>query len=549
MKLPRIFGERQRLRGEVRELRGAVEAYQLYSQFQLTRDGLMMRLQELDPRLVDMLVNMSQYETLIGYGGFTGGDREQTVRTARYYQRWKLQAASAVDTWTNWGFGREVNIQAVDEDANEVWLNTWTSPKNKPIFRQESLHRHSERLLVDGEFFFVAYISTTDGTVTWRVFDTERIAKIHHPPNDDAINLYYEVKRGDRCNVLIPDAFNYFALPEEFVSFKPPGDLMDLNTMPGVLDKQTLVLILPVQRNTDKEGRGWPQFYRAFPWIDSYAKMLREYTQVFSSVAAFVDKLKVDGSQRTVTDLVQRLQSSLMTSSGSYADTNPPPTAGATWAENEAVTRTRMPLGSAAGDAQAGTGFIALNMAQGLGVKASDVGRVDMFQNKATADVAAESPQQGWQRYQNFWSSIWSQVVEITLRASEKFTRAKYETYEAVVSMNLPIDVTTEDIKRAMDAVTSSSSAGFLDPQVASDTLSVLTRLLLLDLNASGVGKIFEITETDKDSIVPVAESHVPVALEHACPLCGHTWAMSYEGHGSLLVCAKCGRTYDSAVE
>jgi len=44
-------------------------------------------------------------------------------------------------------------------------------------------------------------------------------------------------------------------------------------------------------------------------------------------------------------------------------------------------------------------------------------------------------------------------------------------------------------------------------------------------------------------------KSHKAVLIDHICPLCGNNKALAYPGHGGLLVCTKCGRTYNPKVE
>jgi len=549
MKLPKLFNRGVRLQAaQLAETRALVDALSEYATFQMTRESLRHRLGELDPRLVNLLVDMSRYERLIGPNVMGGDSRMRTVETARYYEKWDIQVGNATKTWTDWGFGRQVSIKAVDPAADVVWQETWDSALNKPTFKEESLHEHSTRVLTDGEFFFVAYVSTADGSVTWRYFVTERITEIVHPPSDEAINLYYVVDMGDGKLRAFPDAFSFFSFADMFKDAKLPSGVVDVNQLDTTLEVQTIALVLPVQRNVDSDGRGWPQFHRAFAWSDVYSQMLREYSQVFSAIAMEVNKIKVTGGSRNITSLVNQIQSSLVNSG--YRDTNPAGTAGGTRIENEAADLTRLPLGTAAGDAQAGTMIIAAQLATALSVKLSDVGRPDAFQNKAIADIAAESPQQGWQRYQTFWVSIWRQLVEITLRAKEEYTKASYTSYDAVVSMSLPIDVDTDDIKKAMDAVTGAAAGATLDYGIAVRANTALTRLMLLDLNVGDVDDVMsDAAESEETTPTQLGESHTAIAVLHTCPLCGAKEAYGFAGHGPLLVCQGCGKTYDPEVE
>ena len=510
------------------------------------------KLSELDPRLLDLLIDQSRYTTVYGTDPTIAGNRTRAVEASRFVMGPgnDIQIKSAADTWTDWGFGRELDIVAIDDDANVVWQECWKAARNRAIFGQSIIHELSNQVLRDGELFFIGYTSRQDGSTTWRVIDTLSVPDIIHAKNDDRVNVWYVVDM-DSKQVAIPDAFTYFALRDRFENVELPDTIKDINAIEPTLDNGgTFVSIVPAQRNRGTDCRGWPEFYGAIAWSDVYAQMLREYSAVFSAVAMYVDKLKIDGGSQTMTDIITQLQSSLVTGDD-YRDTNPTPAAGSTWMENQAADRTRMPLGSAAGDAQAGTMVIGTQLATALGVKLSDIGRPDAFQNKSVADSAAEGPEQRWQRYQIFWASIWQNLVETTLHLSETFTKEKFKDYSSRVSMSLPMSVATTDIATAMKTVNESVAALTLDFSTAQAANNALLSLMLIDL---GVGEVQEIVQPNAREIrSPIVthlhESHTAVEIEHICPLCGHNRANSYAGHGSLLVCASCGRTYDPEVE
>ena len=514
---------------------------------------LRQKLVELDPRLLDLLIDQSGYDVLIGQNTIGAVSRNNAVAACRYAFRTDVQISNATKTWTDWGFGRKLAITAVDTRADAVWSECWKAPRNRALFGQPVIHELSEGVLTDGEVFFVAYASRQDGAVTWRTFDTLAIIDILHPKNDKSVNVWYIVQLENK-QVAIPDAYTYFALNDRFEGVTLPQGIEDINATSEALENGgTFTVIVSAMRNRDKMGRGWPEFYKALAWSDVYSQMLREYAAVFSAVAMYVDKLKVEGGSRTVTDIISQLQSSLATTSSAYYDTNPRAAAGSTWVENEAADRTRLPLGSAAGDAQTGTLTVGTQLATALRVKLSDIGRPDAFQNKATADIAAESPQQAWQRYQLFWSSVFSDLVETALRLYELFNRVTFASYESEISTSLPTNVDTADIATAMDANTKAALAGTLDFGIANRANALLAGMLLLDLGVDNVAAIIEepgqATEADAVTVAHFGESHAPVTVTHSCPLCGAMEAHSYAGHGPLLVCAECGKTYDPEVE
>ncbi len=513
------------------------------------------KLAELDPRLLDLLIDQQHYETVFGTDPDITGSRKRAVQASRFALRvgGDTQLRAAAHTWTDWGFGRELDITANDPPADAVWQECWGAARNRCLFGQAVIHELSNTILRDGEVFFSATASRLDGEVTWRTTDSLDVIKVLHPKNDPLVNLWYICNLTDGQQVAIPDAFTYFALRERFEGVKLPQGVMDVNQTPQSQEHGgTFVCIVAAQRNRDKGGRGWPEFYGAIPWSNVYAQMLREYAAVFSAVAMFVDKLKVEGGSQTVTDVITQLQSSLVSGAGNYQDTNPRPAAGSTWLQNEAADRTRLPLGSAAGDAQTGTLTIATQLATALGVKLSDVGRPDAFQNKSVADSAAEGPQRRWQRYQLFWAATWQDIVEVTLRLQTLCTRQQFGDYSSRLSTSLPMDVDTTEIAVAMKAVNDAVVALTLDYPTATRAQQALLTLMLNDLNVSAVAEIVEPPAAREQAAplpVHLGEVHQAVNVRHICPLCGHGEAYSYAGHGPLLVCVGCEKTYDPEIE
>jgi len=509
---------------------------------------LRQKLAELDPRLLDLLMDQSRYEQLLGTSAI-GNQRAAAVANCRFAYDYDVQIGNATDTWTDWGFGCALSITAVDPAADVVWQECWKAARNRPVFRQSVVHELSRNVLTDGEMFFVGTASTLDGATTWRTLRTTEVSDIIHPTNDNTVNLWYVIEK-DAGRVAIPDAFAWYSLRDLYAGNVLPTGVADYNE--ELAGRNTFAVIVPAQRNRKDDGRGWPEFRKALPWSNVYSQMLREYAAVFSAVAMYVDKLKAQGGSRTVTDIITRLQSSLATTAGAYYDTNPTPAPGSTWVENEALDRTRLPLGSAAGDAQQGTLTVGTQLATALGVKLSDIGRPDAFQNKATADVAAESPQQRWKRYQVFWADIWQDVVETTLRNVTAYTQQRFASYEARLSTSLPMDVDTGIVVQAMKANDDAVNAMTLDTATATRANTALLSLMLNDLGVSDVDEIIN-PPAPAPSAAPteahLGEAHTPVTVAHVCPLCGAPSAYSYAGHQGLLVCAECGKTYDPEVE
>jgi len=150
------------------------------------------KLAELDPRLLDLIMDQAQYETVFGYNDLQAGSRMRAVTACRFANRTDVQIGNAAQTWTDWGFGRQVDVRAVDDKADAVWQECWTAARNRALFGQRFIHELSHQILTDGELFFIGYASRQDGTTTWRTLRTEQVTAIVHAKDDPAERRHLE---------------------------------------------------------------------------------------------------------------------------------------------------------------------------------------------------------------------------------------------------------------------------------------------------------------------------------------------------------------------
>lgn len=489
---------------EKRRLQEGVELLLEAQRFTLSPESLIQRLGEVDSRLIDLIIQQQGY-TLLGVNGrlvFTETDRLRAVDESRYMAHYDVQTGGAVEMWTNFGFGQRVQIAPRDPEAVQPWSDFWNARANAPVLGQRKLQRLSDDLITDGEYFLVFYASTLDGAVTLRRLRTEQIAQIVTEKDDPDIPLAYVQNRAEGGQVYYPD---WQASEEQQARVDlPPGAQWI-----GDLRQATRVVVLHAALN-EINGRGWPQLRRALEWARAYKDFLGDRATVARAVAMFVDKLKVKGGSRAVDDAVARLQSTLATSSVS-GERNPPPAPGSTWIENEAATRSRLPLATGAGDAQTDGMTLLGQFAAGSGIPLHWLGRPDAMQNRATARESSRPWYEQIESYQLFWSDVFSDMVEIVLRMKEEYGKAKYQTYDADVTLESPLDTEIAEVVDLLAALGAAVEKSLLPGDVAE---RVALRLIELALTQFGVRDAAALVTPEEQPDAP--EDNTPPAVTTA---------------------------------
>jgi hypothetical protein len=253
------------------------------------------------------------------------------------------------------------------------------------------------------------------------------------------------------------------------------------------LNEATEVLAMLVAHGA-KKIRGWPLMSTGIPWSIAYRDFLQDRAAINRAVGTYVDKIKVQGGQRAIDTIQARLQSALAI--GGAAETNPPPSAGSTWLENDAVDRQRMPLGTGAGDAEIDSAAILGQAGLAGRVYPHWLGRGEAFR-LATATAMEQPTMRAFNRYQTFWSSIWEDMVRIVLQADEKYgSKQKFETYDADIQSDNIIQLSINDIKMAIDGLAMLADRGLVDSVVAGSIAEQYNRASLQTMGVRDVDDI-----------------------------------------------------------
>lgn len=436
-----------------------------------------------------------------GSGQLTESDRKLAVTESRVLYNDNPVGERCIDIWTDFAYGTAIEIVARDDTAQETWEEFWTSRRNSAILNERDIHEHSQTVLTDGEFWWLAFVSQITGESTLRVIPTDEIEEIVTLPNDAMIPLYYKrvfagssdaataagyVGGGANETVYYPD---WRASAEELEQAELPADAVRGDQ----LEDNTLAVAMHVaHRRRTLGGRGWPLMLTGAAWARAYRDFLQNRAAVARAVAMVVDKIKLKTGSRGVADIINRFESSLMTA-GASGETNPPAVAGSTWTENEAAERTRMPLTTGAGDAR-WDGLTLLSQAGlGAGVPPHLLGRPDAMQNRAVADSTMEGAIIQWRRYNLFWSSVWRELVDLVLTMKERFTEETFETHEADVSSdNALLQIEIDQVLKAATALGTLIDRDAIGMEEATAMAMTLMRLTLQALGVRNVEEVFE---------------------------------------------------------
>jgi len=563
-----------------------------------------------DQRYYDLLARLRQSSEgfLLGREP-TEQDRLLSVQESRMAFDNDPFLQRAVGTWTDYGAGVHLDINIDDDEAREVWEEFWNAPRNNRYLGDLACQQYSDTLLTDGEFFWTLFTSKLTGESTVRCLLSDEVGEIITSPDDEGIALYY---RRQVKGLSLPGQPTAESKDLFYPDWLATDDMLRAYPLPSGAERADRV-----ENNTDvramqvahmrrglKGKRGWPLGKTGFAWSRSYRSFLHDRAAVAKLVASAVDKIVAKTGSRGLDQIRNRFQSSLVDGDIGF-DSNPPPVAGSIWMENESITRQRMPQSTGATDARWDGFTIGSMAALGSGnVPIMFLGRPDMAQNRAVAQVLMSPFLKQMQRYQLFLNGMWRDLVEVVLAQREQYgPSVTFESKEAHVTTDTLVEVTVSDVLVATQAMSQAIQAE-APPELLKRMAIQLMQMTLQSLGVTGVDTILgmedgvpdkwlvttspetglpeapepepegpkgpapgeedvtapkgtEATEVREDDdfaalsrlIGRLEESHSAEEVRKPCPLCEGPISFAYPDHKGLLVCASCSKTWDPGVE
>lgn len=463
----------------------------------LSQETLLANIGELDSQLLDLIIRQRGYDPLIGSGmvgsyyEFTESDRLRAVMDSRGMYHSDVQNKRAVKSWTDFGFGQTISVLPADPAAEKVWDEFINAQRNAPILKQRKLQKLSNTILVDGEIFFVFYISAVDGSTTIRRFKTEEIKQIIYADDDNDIPLYY-VRDEDGGQVYYrdwnapQDEIDNYQIPDGVRLASEKGGVAEFVNGDDTPDEKPVTDVMILHAAFEEEnGRGWPVFNTSFPWSRSYQGFLRDRATVAKAVAAMVDEIIHKGGSRVQSQLIDQIASTL-TSTMPF-DSNSPPVAGSTGVHNDALEIRRRPLTTGAGDAQMDGITLLGQVSAGDYLPSHWRGRPDAMQNRATAREVERPWLEAMQRYQTFWADIFTDILRIVLNATGK----EYADYTAEVYMQSPFVMYPDEAADAITSISGAAEKGTLSYEIATVSIEIIVALVLTTYGINNVRELF----------------------------------------------------------
>ena len=320
-------------------------------------------------------------------------DRLKIVEWARWNRVYDPLTSHAITVWTDYGFGKEVDVSSEDEVGQAVWDEFVNARRNSYVMDSREVHRQSDTLLTDGELFIICTTDTVQGYTTVRLLYTDEISNVLHVSTDRDKPVLYERKWVDKDGQAKTLYYrDWRATDEDIVNTSIPDDAQ----IAGKSGQEVVVLAV---RFIVSGGRGWPIVSSAYPWSQAYKQFATDRAAVARAVASVIEEFEVEGGSRGVKALQAQIQSSLAT--GSPYETNPPAGAGSSRIQNKAVSSRRLSQETGASDAREDSMMLMGQVATGFDMPAFMLGRTDMLQNRATAEVVMRPTLRTWNRYQD----------------------------------------------------------------------------------------------------------------------------------------------------
>jgi hypothetical protein len=456
---------------------------------------------EVDPQLVSYLLNNLKYTEIGTSPEATNTYRMQVVQESRSLYLTDPLVQFSIELWTDYAFGSAPNITAQDGSAQAIWDEFFLSDRNAPIFSERELHTLSETQLQDGELFFAIFASTVDGLSTIRTIPTDQIKEIIYDPEDSTVPLFYrrDYSKGyaNSDTLYYPD---WHATEEQLAkAILPEGAKRADKVKLGGLDGAGTDVVMLHAAFRKVRGRGWPLVTASIDWSREYRGFLKDRAAVTKAANTWVEKIKAKGGQRAVDAIRNRIGTSLSTSSDTM-ERNPPPVAGSTWIENEALSREWMNRPTNASDAEK-DGMALLTQA-GLGMKLYPhfLGHGDYY--KLATATAMEGPTlKSFNRYQAFWSSIWQDMFKIVLDFIQQYGTSAPADQTIKISTDRILSLSTDAIKASADTLTGFTEKGLIDPVLANKLAVAIMQTSIEAMGIQGVDELFEVTAEEAELI------------------------------------------------
>ena len=334
--------------------------------------------------------------------GLPGLGRTYIIRRARAYFNRDPLSKQAVRIWTDYALGRGIGWKAKEDKTGEVLREFWDLKANEPIFSNQGQRKSSDKLLVDGEIFFIFFVGAKEVKV--RRVDPLEITEIITDPDDIETTRLY---KRDWMNAQNQQKQEYYL---DWTNEDKDGTWPDsLGTPQKATADNGIIYHVPF--NT-LGIRGVSLLISAMDWSKAHRKFLEARASITEALARFAWKAKLKGTPAQVTAEQNALRSSL--AGGGDTESNPPPAPGSTWVENEGYNLTPIKTESGASAAQVDANMLLQIFGSAVGVFPHYFGAGEAFR-LATATAMERPMRVQFEAYQQMWADVYDNIFNFVL--------------------------------------------------------------------------------------------------------------------------------------
>ena len=317
----------------------------------------------------------------------TDAERILNLQLSRLYYIKDPLGKQSIRLWTDYTFGKGMTFRADEEATQKVLTEYWKAPENRNVLSARGQRKSSDKLLVDGEIFFVQFLSPGGITVRW--IDPLQITRIITDPDDIEKVMYYERTWTDGKGVSHTDYYRSTS------NMKDEGAEIESGT---VIRKTADGLVSHLTYNTIGQ-RGNPLLLPALDWIKQYRRFLASRIAIMLALARFAWHTKVKGGQGAVDTVKNTLDGNL-------------PDAGSNLFENLGSDTQPIKTDSGAKNAYEDGRMVKLQVAAATGIPEQYFGDISTG-NLATAKTVEIPMMKQFQSLQQVWSDFYQEMDEV----------------------------------------------------------------------------------------------------------------------------------------
>ena len=454
------------------------------------------------------------------------GDREfsregiaRIVKMSRFMALKNPLINHAVEVVSHYVFGQGVSLMYEDETLNDVWQAFWDDPKNlAELTDRHALMGKEKELQTTGNLFFTLFTNISTGRVRVRSIAVEEIRDIICNPDDAKEPWFYKRAWAQQTMDLRHTATGSVRV-EQREAFYPDVRYWP-NARPKMLGNTPVMWNSPVYHV--KVG-GWagmkfgvPETYAALDWALAAKEALEDYATTHKALARFAWSLTTKG-RKGVSEAKTKLGTTLASSGGAGAETNPPPTVGSVFIQSEGTDMKPIQTRGMAPAPDEGR-MLWLMVAAGVGIPHTILAGDADVGNLATAKTLDRPTELKMKARQMLWSSVFGNLAQYVLMQAVATTSGPLRTLGNVAhdpEDNSRLVVWNADVNSHLDIdwpdILERDTAALIEAIVTAATLDGKQLAGLLDSQTVARMRLGALGEDDIDELLAMQDDNADV--------------------------------------